>query len=42
MNDMPIIPVYHYSDTMLVSNDLKDWGRSVLGTVDFSRAYIER
>lgn len=38
MNDMPIIPVYHYSDTMLVSDDLEDWGRSVLGTVDFSQA----
>jgi ABC-type oligopeptide transport system substrate-binding subunit len=38
MNDMPIIPVYHYTDTMLASNNLADWGRSVLGTIDFSAA----
>jgi oligopeptide transport system substrate-binding protein len=42
MGDMPIIPVYHYTDTMLVSDVLNDWGRSVLGSVDFTRAYIER
>jgi oligopeptide transport system substrate-binding protein len=41
MEDMPIVPVYHYSDFMYVKGYLKDWGRSVLGTVDFSRAYIE-
>ena len=41
MQDMPIVPVYHYSDFMYVKAYLKDWGRSVLGTVDFSRAYIE-
>jgi oligopeptide transport system substrate-binding protein len=42
MNDMPIIPVYHYTDTMLVSDALVDWGRSVLGSVDFTRAHLER
>jgi oligopeptide transport system substrate-binding protein len=41
MEDMPIIPVYHYSDFMYVKAYVKDWGRSVLGTVDFSRAYID-
>jgi len=41
MAAMPIVPVYHYSDFMYVKSYLKDWGRSVLGTVDFSRAYIE-
>jgi len=41
MQDMPIVPVYHYSDFMYVKAYLMDWGRSVLGTVDFSRAYIE-
>ena len=40
MGQMPIIPVYHYTDTMLVSDHLVDWGRSVLGTVDFSGARI--
>lgn len=38
MLDMPIVPVYHSSDTMLVSDNLQNWGRSVLGTVDFSAA----
>ena len=42
MTDMPIIPVYHYTDTMLVSDVLVGWGRSVLGTVDFTRATIDR
>lgn len=41
MGDMPIIPVYHYSDFMYVKAYVKDWGRSVLGTVDFSRAHID-
>ena len=40
MNDMPVIPVYHYSDTMLVSEKLDGWDRSVLGSVDFSTATI--
>jgi oligopeptide transport system substrate-binding protein len=42
MNDMPIIPVYHYTDSMLSSAHVKGWDRSMLGGVDFSRAYIER
>ena len=41
MTDIPMLPVYHYSDTMMVSPKLKAWDRSVLGTVDFSAAYIE-
>ncbi|PKK96341.1 MAG: ABC transporter substrate-binding protein [Tenericutes bacterium HGW-Tenericutes-3] len=41
MGDMPIVPVYHYSDFMYVKAYLMDWGRSVLGTVDFSRAHID-
>jgi oligopeptide transport system substrate-binding protein len=42
MNDMPIVPVYHYTDSMLSSAHVKNWDRSMLGGVDFSRAYIER
>ena len=42
MYNMPIVPVYHYTDTMLVKSYVKGWGRSVLGSVDFSRAYIEK
>lgn len=41
MEAMPIIPVYHYSDFMYVKPYVEDWGRSVLGTVDFSRAHID-
>lgn len=40
MNDMPIIPVYHYSDTMLASDVIVGWDRSVLGSVDFTGAKI--
>jgi len=40
MSELPIIPVYHYSDVMLVSPKLQGWDRSVLGTVDFSTASI--
>jgi oligopeptide transport system substrate-binding protein len=40
MTDMPIIPVYHYSDTMLASERLVGWDRSVLGQMDFTTATI--
>ena len=40
MNDMPVIPVYHYSDTMLASDKVVGWDRSVLGSVDFSTATV--
>jgi oligopeptide transport system substrate-binding protein len=40
MNELPMIPVYHYSDFMLAAPYLKGWDRSVLGTIDFSGAYI--
>lgn len=42
MTDMPIIPVYHYSDFMLAADYVVGWDRSVLGTVDFSSATIEK
>lgn len=41
MEDMPVIPIYHYNDTMLVKSHVKGWSRSVLGGIDFSSAYIE-
>ncbi|WP_230391379.1 MULTISPECIES: peptide ABC transporter substrate-binding protein [unclassified Oceanispirochaeta] len=40
MNDMPIVPVYHYTDYFLSSPKLKGWDRSMLGQIDFSTAYI--
>ncbi|MCD6356032.1 MAG: peptide ABC transporter substrate-binding protein [Anaerolineaceae bacterium] len=40
MTDLPFIPVYHYSDTMLASERLVGWDRSVLGSIDFTTATI--
>ncbi len=40
MTEMPIIPVYHYSDSMYVKSYLVGWSRSVLGSIDFSRAEL--
>jgi len=42
MTDVPIIPIYHYSDIMLAKSYLKGWDRSILGTLDFTNAYIEK
>ncbi len=42
MTDMPVIPVYHYNDSMLVKSYVVGWSRSVLGGVDFSTATIEK
>lgn len=41
MDDMPIIPIYHYNDTLLIKARIKGWARSVLGSIDFSTAYVE-
>ncbi|MBU0937012.1 MAG: peptide ABC transporter substrate-binding protein [Spirochaetes bacterium] len=41
MTELPIIPIYHYTDTIFVQSNLKGWDRSVLGTVDFSGAWLE-
>ena len=40
MTDLPILTVYYYSDTMLVSPRVVGWDRSVLGSVDFSTATV--
>lgn len=40
MNDSPIIPIYHYSDTYMASDKLVGWDRSVLGSLDFSTATV--
>jgi len=40
MNEVPVIPIYHYSDTMLVSEKVVGWDRSVLSAVDFTTAEI--
>ena len=40
MADLPIIPVYHYADVYLIRETVVDWGRSVLGSLDFTHAKI--
>ncbi len=42
MSELPIVPVYHYTDSYLSSPQVKNWTRSVLGTLDFTGASIER
>jgi oligopeptide transport system substrate-binding protein len=42
MTDLPIIPVYHYTDTMLSSPQVQGWERSQLGGVDFRYATVVR
>ena len=42
MTDIPVIPVYHYSDIMMASERVVGWDRSVLGSIDFSTATVER
>ena len=41
MEDMPVIPIYHYSDSILVKSYVTGWSRSVLGPIDFSTASVE-
>ncbi len=41
MRELPIVPVYHYTNYFLSSPKLKGWDRSVLGAIDFTRAYME-
>lgn len=41
MDDMPVVPIYHYNDVLLIKAKVKGWSRSVLGSIDFSTAYIE-
>ncbi|MBN2504545.1 MAG: peptide ABC transporter substrate-binding protein [Bacilli bacterium] len=40
ISDMPIVPVYHYSDIMMVKDHVEGWSRSVLGSIDFTHAKL--
>ncbi|WP_409227787.1 peptide ABC transporter substrate-binding protein [Gudongella sp. SC589] len=40
MTELPVMPIYYYTDVMLVSPNLVGWDRSVLGTIDFSTAEL--
>jgi len=42
MTDLPVVPVYHYTEIYLSSPQVKNWTRSVLSALDFSSAYLER
>jgi len=42
MTELPIVPVYHYTEIYLSSPHVKNWTRSVLSALDFSGAYLER
>ncbi len=42
MTEFPVIPVYHYTDSYLVTDKLQNWGRSVLGSLDFSTAELNK
>ncbi|XMB71455.1 ABC transporter substrate-binding protein [Mycoplasmatota bacterium WC30] len=41
MGDLPIIPIYYYSDVYLIKDYVTGWGRSVLGSIDFTHARID-
>ncbi len=38
MSELPVVPIYYYSDKWLISDKVEGWDRSVLGTIDFSTA----
>lgn len=40
MTELPIVPVYYYTDKWLISEKVQGWDRSVLGTIDFTQATI--
>ncbi len=40
MEDLPILPVYYYADVYLIQSYVTGWGRSVLGSLDFTHAQI--
>lgn len=41
MNELPVIPVYHYTNMIMTKSNLKGWHRSVLGSFEFTKAYFE-
>ncbi len=40
MSDLPIIPIYHFSDVLLIDPRVQGWQRSRLGGTDFRNAVI--
>jgi len=40
MTDMPILPIYYYTNPMLLSKSIKNFYQSTLGFVDWKNAYM--
>jgi len=40
MTDMPILPIYYYTNPMLLSKHVKNFYQSTLGIVDWKNAYV--
>ncbi len=40
MTEERILPIYHRSYTMMMSSNVQDWRRSVLGSIIFKNAYV--
>jgi len=40
MTDLPILPIYFYTNPVLVSKSIKNFYQSTLGTVDWKSAYM--
>jgi oligopeptide transport system substrate-binding protein len=40
MTEMPILPIYFYTNPVLVSKSIKNFYQSTLGTVDWKTAYM--
>ncbi len=40
MEDLPLLPIYHYTDSWLIDASVVGWEHSVIGILDFSRADI--
>ena len=41
MTDMPILPIYYYTNPVLLSKHIKNFYESTLGIVDWKNAYME-
>lgn len=42
MDDMPIVPIYHYNDQIYAKDYFTGWTRSVLGSIDFTYAEVNK
>ncbi len=40
MSELPVMTVYHYTESILAKSNFVGWTRSVLGAIDFANAYF--